>query len=468
MSVFDNPAYRKGAAYKRWLAKGNKPIEDKPAPAPTPKKKEPTAFEKLAARKGVDLPAEQARATAQLKAGEKVQGLAPSSQKGITAAKQAEAQQAQQTRAADDFAARQAEATRQDMEREAERQRVMAERARIDTPGGWKNVKDVLNLAFNPFAQGSITANVDNPLLKSGLSAVANHPYQTAFLVAGVASAVQAVTKISAAAKLGTIGALEKATEGYSLAQTYAVNTMTQKATASMLTKMVGTAVKVTAVVGGVMAMIGSYPFAGFIKEEALQQGGLSVKAALDIGDFEGAEEAMALTREILNPALWEKIKSAVPFVNVLNNLNDFYEAARIKLSIDEKVVAHMKNQIETGTDDATFYANLAEERAAAKEAERAADEAYYSNIAEQAAAAKEAARADDAAYYAGLAADKIAAAKATREAAAAYWEKILADREAADAEKRIADEDYWTQYYKELATFKSNSAPSKLNFGLL
>jgi hypothetical protein len=212
-----------------------------------------------------------------------------------------------------------------------------------------------------------------------------------------------------------------------------------------------------TAGAGTLMGVIGSYPFAGFIKEEALQTLGLGVSAALSIGDFAGAEEAIAFQKELLNPSIWEQIKSKVPFVNVLNNLNDFYASAMIKLEIDERVVADLKNKVETGTTDAEMYAKIAEDRAAAKELERAEDAAYWQRVEDLKAAAKAEAR----------------------EADARYWDEVAAKREKQEADKRRAELDYWQLYYKSLNEMRSNSIPSysgqksdtsrsNLNFGLL
>jgi hypothetical protein len=50
------------------------------------------------------------------------------------------------------------------------------------------NVGAVLNAAFNPFSKTTVQANVSNPILKTGLETVANHPYIAAGVVAGGAA----------------------------------------------------------------------------------------------------------------------------------------------------------------------------------------------------------------------------------------------------------------------------------------
>lgn len=46
------------------------------------------------------------------------------------------------------------------------------------------NVGAVLNAALNPFSKSTVVANVSNPVLKTALETVANHPYATAAVVA--------------------------------------------------------------------------------------------------------------------------------------------------------------------------------------------------------------------------------------------------------------------------------------------
>jgi len=86
----------------------------------------------------------------------------------------------------------------------------------------------------------------------------------------------------------------------------------------------------------GLMAVIGSYPFAGFIKEEALQTLSFSVKSARDSGNIEDEQRAIDEVNEILEPSGWEKLIAAVPFANVVKQLKDFYQAAATKNELDQ------------------------------------------------------------------------------------------------------------------------------------
>lgn len=122
------------------------------------------------------------------------------------------------------------------------------------------------------------------------------------------------------------------------VAQRFATNAKSQTLTQSLLKKIGG--------VPALMGVIGTYPFAGFIKEEALQTLGFGVFAAKN--DPVGMEAAITAQEELLNPSVWQQLINTIPFVNVVNQLNNFYEAARTKLEIDkrnlEKLKGNMKN----------------------------------------------------------------------------------------------------------------------------
>lgn len=115
-------------------------------------------------------------------------------------------------------------------------------------------------------------------------------------------------------------------------AKTYATNGKSIALTAKMLLNSKATLIAVPILI----ATIGTYPFAGFIKEEALQTLGFATNAAKKAGDLEGEQTALDETKEVLNPGLWSTILSKIPIVNVLNSLKDFYKAARTKVKIDQ------------------------------------------------------------------------------------------------------------------------------------
>lgn len=126
----------------------------------------------------------------------------------------------------------------------------------------------------------------------------------------------------------------------------YATNIKSTALTKSWLTKIGGTATLV--------AIIGSYPFAGFIKEEALQTLGFGVNSAMNAGDLEGAQRAIDETNDILNPAVWEKIIATIPFANVVKELKDFYKAAATKNELAQKSL-DIKREEQAGERETEF-----------------------------------------------------------------------------------------------------------------
>ncbi len=86
---------------------------------------------------------------------------------------------------------------------------------------------------------------------------------------------------------------------------------------------------------------VGTYPFAGFIKEEALQTLSFATKSALDNADIVGAEKAFAQQEEILNNE--KTIINDIPYLNIQKQLAAFMEAARIKLENDRKTLELLK-----------------------------------------------------------------------------------------------------------------------------
>lgn len=368
----------------------------------------------------------------------------------------------------------------------ARRAAISNEQGEVTFKSRMKNVKEVMGAAINPFRKDRINANVGSKFGKKALEVVGNNPYAVAGVAAGAATAVAKtsatfaarsasikgatsavksapVTAVSRSLQVGKAPAVAKNT-----AQTIAVNTKNVAKTESWLKKVyVGSKITLknpktavaavrAAAVGGLIASIGSYPFAGFIKEEALQTIGFGVASATKNGDWEGAEEAMELQRAILDPSVWDQIKAKIPFVNVLTNLNKFYDAARIKMSIDEQVIEDLKYQEEFGETDEQYWDRVNADRAAFEAEQRQADLDYEATLIQMRADAAAEGRSED----------------------LKYWDSLLAKQEESLKKKKQIELDYWTEYYKTVMDIKgSNSGssggssyepPSNLNFGLL
>ncbi|KKK87230.1 hypothetical protein LCGC14_2755310, partial [marine sediment metagenome] len=89
---------------------------------------------------------------------------------------------------------------------------------------------------------------------------------------------------------------------------------------------------------------IGTYPFAGFIKEEASQTTGIGFFQAQRAGDLQGMEEAIQRQEEIVNAA--PSIIDKIPYLNVQKQLGEFFESVEVKLESDKRIVNNLKGGI--------------------------------------------------------------------------------------------------------------------------
>lgn len=135
----------------------------------------------------------------------------------------------------------------------------------------------------------------------------------------------------------------------------------TNKKSYALTTKLLSKTGMSMGAAGILLGAIGSYPFAGFIKEEALQTLGFGFNTAKNINDVEGMELAIEETEEILNAV--PGILSKIPYANVLKQLSTFFEAARVKLEIDKRTFEEAKRDIEDKGEFETSFEKSARER---------------------------------------------------------------------------------------------------------
>lgn len=92
---------------------------------------------------------------------------------------------------------------------------------------------------------------------------------------------------------------------------------------------------------GLLLGAVGSYPFAGFIREEAVQQTGFAYSSAEKINDIEGMELADQATDEILDAEL--SIIDQIPYNNVVVQLREYFKAVRVKSIQNKRTIAELK-----------------------------------------------------------------------------------------------------------------------------
>lgn len=197
---------------------------------------------------------------------------------------------------------------------------------------------------------------------------------------------------------------------------------------------------------GAVVGAIGSWPFAGFIEEEAIQSLQFALTSAIRNGDIEGADRAIEELEEILNPDLWDKIKFAIPYVNILDKLDKFRSAAVTSVEIQKQIKEDLRIQLETGESEDEKWVRI-------RELEKDNDKEiinFYNDerkrLIEWEREAKVKARNED----------------------AAFWRKERARQAELEKKDREAIADFWLAYRKETQKIKDENRPSNLNFGLL
>ena len=297
----------------------------------------------------------------------------------------------------------------------------------------------------------------DIPVLGKALAILAS-PKTTLVLATtlGVLTGLSAVQSAAAVGKSTTAATLNIQTIRAGGSAFYATNTATLAKSTSMIAKIATQLGKpklvASAIAGLTVGAIGSYPFAGFIKEEALQAIKGSYTGAMIQGDMDLAQLAIDERQEILDPSLTEKILGLIPYANIVKQLRDYFDTARTAVAIDQQLIDKQINQIETGDTDEEYWANINAERDAAREQQRIDDAAYFEQVRQNAAEAKAAAREED----------------------QEYWNKVFADQEKRKQAQREAEEAYWAAVRIEndkLSNAKSqqyDNAKSNLNFGLL
>ncbi len=223
-------------------------------------------------------------------------------------------------------------------------------------------------------------------------------------------------------------------------------NTKNIEATKTWITKLATSLKNPKLIAGELVTLIGSYPFASFIKEESLQAIKGSYTGAMIAGNTEEAEKALEARKEILNPDLWEKIISAVPIANSIKQLKDYFSIAQTAVSIDEKLIEDMKIQQQTGETDSDKWKRINEEKAIQEKVQVDYYNSERKKLLEWEREAEKNARNED----------------------AAFWRKEREKQAKKEAEDREAIAKFWEAYKKEAAKQAEDRRPSNLNFGLI
>jgi len=264
-------------------------------------------------------------------------------------------------------------------------------------------------------------------------------------------------TEVAAAQRIGTL--TPKAT---TTAENIAVNTKNIALTKSWLTRVFTergrpklVAVAAAGMLGGA---IGSYPFTHWAKGEAWQNIARAREAALWDGDIEGAERALALELEIVNPNFISRVMEKLPYLNSIDALQDIIKAARLSAELGRRRIEDKKIELENPEMDENDMWDLRHEQQAAEEdRQRALQIEHQQQILEMKA------RYEDEQRTA-----QTEEVRARAELNAQYWAEQSALQAQRDADQLRAQKEYWEWFWREQAANRDENTPSKLNFGLL
>jgi hypothetical protein len=294
------------------------------------------------------------------------------------------------------------------------------------------------------------------------------------------------IAKLTAKSAGSTIA---KAAAGQTVKKSAAIatNTVNAAKTTSWLSKIAGATVKSPAfVVSAIVGAIGSYPFAGFLKEEALQTLGMATKTAIENGDIAGAEKAYQQQQELLNPDLWKQILGAVPFANTMSALEDFYKAAANKNEQDRVTIEQMKTNTTKAQNDKIanekYYSDLRKEQENYEAKKRKDMEDYYASIDEKKRIADEKKKKDESDYYKKLQDERDKRDEEKRKENLAEekrqeekWRKIREEQDARDKAEReqkllddLAEEEKWRKIREAQQKAYEDSGKSNLQFGII
>ena len=104
--------------------------------------------------------------------------------------------------------------------------------------------------------------------------------------------------------------------------------------------------------IGGIMTIYGTYPFTGFIKEEAIQTAGFPIKSAMDVGLYDEAEERIEDIISLVNAN--RTLIDKIPLRNTQVELMSFNEEA-VKSAILWQKIIDEHRKIEEGERETQF-----------------------------------------------------------------------------------------------------------------
>ena len=120
---------------------------------------------------------------------------------------------------------------------------------------------------------------------------------------------------------------------------------------------------KTTPIAATLFAALGSYPFAGFIREEAVQTTDFAFKTAAGMNDVEKMAAATVLIDDLTDRTVQEQILGSVPIVNTVAALKEYFKAVEFKNSVNKAYLSHVSKQLENGESEDEKWARINAEK---------------------------------------------------------------------------------------------------------
>jgi len=147
---------------------------------------------------------------------------------------------------------------------------------------------------------------------------------------------------------------------------------------------------------------------------------------------------------EILNPTIWDRIISGVPYANVQAELKDYWVAAKLKTAIDRKI-----NEDRIANPQETISESIIRTKEETSEMEKEVID-YFNEENKKFRELERQADIDG------------------RDEDAAFWANERAKTREMEKKDREAIADFWLNYHKRKQEIQDAGRPSNLNFGLL
>lgn len=226
--------------------------------------------------------------------------------------------------------------------------------------------------------------------------------------------------------------------------------------------------IKVATVVGGITAIIGTYPWAEWAQGEAIESINFASAKALATGDPEIIRQFQEETNAVLDRNFWEKIARVLPGTNLITGFLNKWNALEAQWKVNNKLLNDALIQQATGESENDKWARVRQEEV---ESEKLVIDYYNEQrklIVEWELEAKAAAQIAQSREYASGQEDTRAAEIKARNEDAAFWAAQAAKQRELEAEDRIAVAEFWIAYRKAAQKAQDEQRPSNLNFGLL